>query len=1025
MRRFILSLLLSFFVAPIVAQDVLSHEVANPYFSVETDSIDGKTGVVSLPLAHCRIKVPDGFVLLNLNDSRHLLIDYWKNSQEMVSDVVGTLVKADDGIYGNVETAYVLSYKKMGFVADKDAASIADHDELLKRMVDNMAADEENQAGKEKLRLLDWAEYPEYDDNNKILSWAEYIQDGANSRFINCNAMILGREGLVSVNSVGSENDKYQLKADMSEIAKSIVYDKGYKYYDFNPDSDHVANGGVCALIAGVVPDKPNVFLEPASYAWDFIIFFGAKKVGIAICCLFGILFLLLLIAVGDLLLHPAGKEDLDSETSYIAKCARNLIARLRVFTMVYTILLCGSIVGMVVLAYATIYFVVAMVNGWGVVLFIGGIFTAIPGIIILFTTIGGIWMLAITLIRTLVHPIMEMRHKNRDYERIPISESENPALFRFIKEAAEDAGVEIPEEIYIDAQVNASAGYVDPIKGLRRKSGLELVIGYPLFLLLSRQEMKAIIGHEFGHFAQSSLREATAASYVCYFIQEAITSEDLGLSKWLEHDNARWRKWGELTAIIIGFINRNLYKLFIFVTSARNNMSRRMELMADAMGAKIAGKEFSISASYKMEIIQSCVSNFIEIKNNIFHQKNKVPEELLECLRMSFPRLQASIGCNVTYNDVLDKTEDEYPESRIEIVTPFDTHPSRTIRIEELLKSKDSADNPDLTSSMSLLSDTILKEIQESLITKGYPEGAEIISNDDFITLVNSKINDNVSPLYRHLLYRYIFVEKEDLQAEPSDMSEMDRIAAVNVSKEFYVAIKDWGTINDFFANRLQTGILKYCGKIWKINYKGLKDMHKDYIHSLENDLRAIDRKVYSAALSRSKSPSEVTKIYEDILYAQNTRAQFTGSFEGYIMEIQRFYSISIILNEYQAAEMRSNINCLYGEMKRFFINRVNIDRVAPVIHCDTKKIIDKYIADRKTINDLSDIHFIENLYGLYDMIIRVHDDLLNFSKYKISRILEGQGYTRFCEDSLSEWINKESIDTSVSASVVDDGND
>ena len=104
---------------------------------LQADSISGRTGAVQLSSAHCTLNVPDGFVFLDPQESKHLLVDYWDNPEERLEGVLGTMVKADAGIYVNVETAYIVSYDNCGYVSDEDAASI-DYSDLLKEIQEGL-----------------------------------------------------------------------------------------------------------------------------------------------------------------------------------------------------------------------------------------------------------------------------------------------------------------------------------------------------------------------------------------------------------------------------------------------------------------------------------------------------------------------------------------------------------------------------------------------------------------------------------------------------------------------------------------------------------------------------------------------------------------------------------------------------------------------------------------------------------------------------------------------------------------------
>ncbi len=247
----------------------LTAEEIEAFERVQLDSIRGREGAVALASAHCTLNVPAGYVFLDPDESRHLLVDYWGNPEKSVDEILGTLVSAENDIYFNVTTAYVVSYDDAGYVSDKDAASI-DYDELLKDMQASM--EEENESSDtDKWELVGWAWHPTYDAQKKVLGWAKLLR--INDRdVINYDVRVLGKAGFVIITAVADPEDKDELMAANSDIIGSVVYDNGYAYADFNPDKDHVAEWTIGGLVAGKVLAKAGVWAFLAKFSKLIII---------------------------------------------------------------------------------------------------------------------------------------------------------------------------------------------------------------------------------------------------------------------------------------------------------------------------------------------------------------------------------------------------------------------------------------------------------------------------------------------------------------------------------------------------------------------------------------------------------------------------------------------------------------------------------------------------------------------------------------------------------------------------------
>lgn len=284
--RYFLSIFLSFVSSILIfaqEQELTAEELA-VLEELQADSIIGQTGAVNLYSAHCSLNVPKGFVFLDPMQSKHLLVDYWGNSQDKVEGTLGTLVKDDAGIYYNVETAYVVSYEDAGYVSDKDAASI-DYDDLLKSMQEGLREENKNNPSGQKWELLGWAWHPTYDNQKKVLGWAKHYKVDDNE-VINYDVRVLGKAGFVVITAVASPESKAQLMADNNAIIGSVVYDKGYTYADFNPETDHIAEWTIGGLVAGKVLAKAGFWAVLAKFSKVIIVaiiaFFAAIRKKIA-----------------------------------------------------------------------------------------------------------------------------------------------------------------------------------------------------------------------------------------------------------------------------------------------------------------------------------------------------------------------------------------------------------------------------------------------------------------------------------------------------------------------------------------------------------------------------------------------------------------------------------------------------------------------------------------------------------------------------------------------------------------------
>ncbi len=249
----------------------LSMEEQEQLAYMMSDSISGKIGKISLPSANCTVNVPDGFVYLDPAQSRHLLMDYWNNPENSVTDILGIMVKNSAKTFYDIETAYVISYENAGYVSDEDADEM-NYDELLKEIQDGLKEENEQNPDAPQWELVGWAWQPAYNRDKKVISWAKHYRINGDHEVINYDVRVLGKAGFVVITAIGDPSAKDQMLADNSAIIGSVNYIDGYKYSDFNPDTDHIAEWTIGGLIAGKVLTKVGLWAFLAKFSKIIII---------------------------------------------------------------------------------------------------------------------------------------------------------------------------------------------------------------------------------------------------------------------------------------------------------------------------------------------------------------------------------------------------------------------------------------------------------------------------------------------------------------------------------------------------------------------------------------------------------------------------------------------------------------------------------------------------------------------------------------------------------------------------------
>lgn len=243
------------------------------------DSLAYRDGAISVPQAHVRLSLGDGFRYLDKTDARRVLEEFWGNPED--DSVLGMLVPTDAPLGTAESWAVILTWNEDGHVSDADAAQI-DYAALLADMQRETqdANPALTAAGYPTVELLGWAQPPRYDAVAKRLLWAKHLQfAGHPSGSLNYDIRVLGRQGYLRMNAVADINHLDRVNAGMVKVLNMAEFDAGYRYTDFNHDTDKTAAYGLAALVGGGLAAKTGLLAKLGllvAKSWKLLLIAGA-----------------------------------------------------------------------------------------------------------------------------------------------------------------------------------------------------------------------------------------------------------------------------------------------------------------------------------------------------------------------------------------------------------------------------------------------------------------------------------------------------------------------------------------------------------------------------------------------------------------------------------------------------------------------------------------------------------------------------------------------------------------------------
>ncbi len=205
----------------------------------------------------------------------------------------------------------------------------------------------------------------------------------------------------------------------------------------------------------------------------------------------------------------------------------------------------------------------------------------------------------------------------------IEITAAEQPRLFEFLHRLADEAGAPRPHRVFLSPRVNAAVFYDLSIINLLFPSKKNLEIGLGLVNVVNLGELKAVLAHEFGHFAQRSMavgRWVYVAQQIAAHIvgkRDALDNFLRGLSR--TDFRIAWLGW--LLSLIVWSIRSLLDTAFSLVILAQRALSREMEMQADLVAVSLTGSDALIHALHRLEAADEAWDRAINFANGEFNK--------------------------------------------------------------------------------------------------------------------------------------------------------------------------------------------------------------------------------------------------------------------------------------------------------------------------------------------------------------------------------------------------------------------
>ncbi|WP_066930549.1 M48 family metalloprotease [Streptomyces sp. NBRC 110611] len=314
----------------------------------------------------------------------------------------------------------------------------------------------------------------------------------------------------------------------------------------------------------------------------------------------------------------------------------------------------------------------------------------------------------------------------------LPVTEDEQPELWRAVRSLAERSGTRAPDEIVLIGEVNAAVSEDSRLLGLlpgRRR----LYVGVPLLIGLTEPQLHSILVHELGHYGNADTRLAgiTLRGRDCVLrtveafrererhrIDKARSRQEKAAAKAVQ----RGKPTKEVNTRGAGFGYRVMGRPFQayarFYLRATHSVGRQQELAADRVAATVAGRDATASALRETAVLDAAHDFYLARYAMVGVQAGLLPPrgELFGGLRHLLTDPERRSG--------LAEMRDELPPDE---ASPYDSHPpvAERVRLIEALPD-DGLAAPPSRPALALLCDAeqVLRELEAVVLT---PEAQEM----------------------------------------------------------------------------------------------------------------------------------------------------------------------------------------------------------------------------------------------------------------------------------------------------------
>lgn len=582
--------------------------------------------------------------------------------------------------------------------------------------------------------------------------------------------------------------------------------------------------------------------------------------------------------------------------------------------------------------------------------------------------------------------------HKTDRSHLIEIKESQQPELFKLIREIVLEVGTNFPKKVYLSSEVNASVFYDSSFWSMFLPVKKNLQIGLGLVNTITREELKAILSHEFGHFSQRTMK---VGSYV-YNVNQIIFN--------MLFDNESYekliQKWGNTSGYFSIFVvlavkvNEGiqwiLRKLYELVNKSYMGLSREMEFHADEIAASITGYEPLKKSLLRMTLADNSFEGVLNFYNKKISENLKT-DNIYRDQIAAFHFLAEINHLPVAngFPDISLEEQNKFDKSKLVIKNQWASHPSMEDRVKRLEQTgysrtqETGAPANEVFSNIEILQKQLTQKIFDSV---SYQGNTQDISTDSFIEEYKQEIRSNsfdemYNRYYDHKNPVFFDVNENSLadrQIQLQDLFSDEKVDWV------YTAIalqNDIETLTNIANNTIPLKTFDYDGiKYKKANAGSLADKLKGELEVVIEKIKTNDVAIYhyfSRIENTQNGSKELKQLYSDFFEFD---ANFHFKYDIYVQLVNGLQFVSVTTPFEQITANFIRIKPLEEQLKKEIPLLLSDSVLVDDISIEIKDSLELYIS--KTWEYFGKVRYYDNNLNIFYSAIHNYSFLL-FRKY------------------------------------------